>query len=143
MALGDSSLIWIQGISLESEGTSPSAVSDCLRTRRLYDPWNSAGKNTGVGSLSLFQGIFQTQGSNPGLHMQADSLPADPQRGPIILDWVACPFCNRSGFSDPGIKLGSPAMHLLRYQGSPNLLRPATKCRITLKSLHNFMVATC
>ena len=37
----------------------------------LCDPmdssWNSPGQNTGVGSLSLFQGIFPTQGSNPGL----------------------------------------------------------------------------
>ena len=30
-------------------------------------PWNSPGPNTGVGSLSLLQGIFPTQGSNPGL----------------------------------------------------------------------------
>ena len=31
-----------------------------------YSPWNSPGQNTGVGSLSLLQGIFPTQGSNPG-----------------------------------------------------------------------------
>ena len=30
-------------------------------------PWNSPGQNTGVGSLSLLQGIFLTQGLNPGL----------------------------------------------------------------------------
>ena len=30
-------------------------------------PWNSTGKNTGVGSHSLLQGIFLTQESNPGL----------------------------------------------------------------------------
>ena len=30
-------------------------------------PWNSPGMNTGVGSHSLLQGIFPTQGSNPGL----------------------------------------------------------------------------
>ena len=30
-------------------------------------PWNSAGKNTGVGSHSLLQGIILTQGPNPGL----------------------------------------------------------------------------
>ena len=30
-------------------------------------PWNSPGHNTGVGSFSLLQGIFPTQGSNPGL----------------------------------------------------------------------------
>ena len=33
----------------------------------LYSPWNSPGQNTGVGSPSLLQGIFPTQGSNPGL----------------------------------------------------------------------------
>ena len=33
----------------------------------LYSPWNSLGQNTGVGSLSLLQGIFPTQGSNPSL----------------------------------------------------------------------------
>ena len=30
-------------------------------------PWNSLGQNTGLGSLSLLQGIFSTQGSNTGL----------------------------------------------------------------------------
>ena len=38
-----------------------------LPPRGLYSPWNSPGQNTGVGSLSLLQGIFPTQGSNPGL----------------------------------------------------------------------------
>ena len=38
-----------------------------LQLHRLYRPWNSPGQNTGVGSLSLLQGIFPTQGSNPGL----------------------------------------------------------------------------
>ena len=33
----------------------------------LYSPWNSPGQNTGVGSLSLLQRIFPTQGTNPGL----------------------------------------------------------------------------
>jgi len=31
-----------------------------------------------VGSCSLLQGIFPTQGLNPGLALQADSLPAEP-----------------------------------------------------------------
>ena len=30
-------------------------------------PWNFLGQNTGVGSLSLLQGTFPTQGSNSGL----------------------------------------------------------------------------
>ena len=33
----------------------------------LLCPWNSPGKNTGVGSHSLLQRIFLTQGSNLGL----------------------------------------------------------------------------
>ena len=34
---------------------------------RLLCPWNSLGKNTGVGCQALLQGIFPTQGSNPCL----------------------------------------------------------------------------
>ena len=34
---------------------------------RFLCPWNSLGQNTGVGCHSLFQGIFLTQGLNPGL----------------------------------------------------------------------------
>ena len=33
----------------------------------LNSLWNSLGQNTRVGSLSRLQGIFPTQGSNPGL----------------------------------------------------------------------------
>jgi len=32
-----------------------------------YSPWNSPGQNTGVGNRFLLQGIFPTQGLNPGL----------------------------------------------------------------------------
>ena len=44
-----------------------SVVSDSLPTHGLYSPWNSPGQTTGVGSLSLLQGIFPSQGLNPGL----------------------------------------------------------------------------
>ena len=46
---------------------SCSVVSDSLRPHGLHSLWNSLGQNTGVGSLSLLQGIFSTQGLNPGL----------------------------------------------------------------------------
>ena len=46
---------------------SRSFVSDSLRPHGLHSPWNSSGQNTGVGNLSLFQGIFPTLGLNPGL----------------------------------------------------------------------------
>ena len=51
----------------ESESESRSVVSDSVWPRGLHAPWNSPGQNTGVGSLSLLQGIFPTQGLNPGL----------------------------------------------------------------------------
>ena len=56
----------------ESESVSLSIVSDSLWPHELYParllcPWNSPGKNTGVGSHSLLQGNFLTQGSNPCL----------------------------------------------------------------------------
>ena len=51
----------------ESESESHSVVSNSLRPQWLYNPWNSPGQNTGVGSLSLLQRIFPTQASNPAL----------------------------------------------------------------------------
>ena len=56
-------IIW----QYESESESYSVVSDSLRPHWLCSPWNSTVQDTGVGSLSLLQGIFPTQGSNPGL----------------------------------------------------------------------------
>ena len=38
-----------------------------LQPDRLFCPWNSPGKNTGVGSHALLQGIFPTQGLKLGL----------------------------------------------------------------------------
>ena len=51
----------------ESGSESHSLVSDSLQPHGLYSPWNSPGQNTGVGSLSLLQGIFPTQGSKQGV----------------------------------------------------------------------------
>ena len=44
-----------------------SVVSHSLWPHGLYSPWNSPGQNTRMGSHSLLQGIFLTQGCNPGL----------------------------------------------------------------------------
>ena len=46
---------------------SCSVVSNSLGPHGLHSPGNPPGQNTGVGSLFLLQGIFPTQGSNPGL----------------------------------------------------------------------------
>ena len=38
-----------------------------MDSARLLCPWDSPAQNTGAGSSSLLQGIFPTQGLNPGL----------------------------------------------------------------------------
>ena len=92
---------------VESKSESCSVVSDSLRPYGLYSPWNSLGQNTGVGSLSLLQGIFLTQGSNTGLPHCRHILYQLSHRGsPRILEWAAYPFSrgpsrprNRTGVS--------------------------------------------
>ena len=53
-----------------------------LQPARVFCPWDSPGKNTGVGYHALLQEIFPTQGSNPCLlhllHWQVGSLPLVP-----------------------------------------------------------------
>ena len=98
----------------------------------LLCPWNSQGKNTGLGSHSLLQWIFPIQGLNLGLlALQADSLSSELQgRSKVtqscltlcnptdytvhgilqatILEWVAVPFSR--GSSHPEIEPRSPAL---------------------------------
>ena len=53
-----------------------------FKVTRLLCLWDSEGKNTGVVCRVFFQGIFLTQGLNPGLlgllHWEAGSLPLVP-----------------------------------------------------------------
>ena len=55
-----------RGCVSSSESESHSVVSDSLRPHGL-SPLNYPGKNTAMGRLSLLQGMFPNQGSNPGL----------------------------------------------------------------------------
>ena len=60
------------------------------RRTGLHSPWNSPGQNTGVGRLSLLQGIFPTQGLSPGLLDCRQILYQLSHRGsPRILKWVS------------------------------------------------------
>ena len=69
---------------------SHSVVSNSLQLHGLHSPGNSSGQNTGVDSLSLLQGIFPTQGSNPGLPNCRQILYQLSHKGrPRILEWVA------------------------------------------------------
>ena len=63
---------------------------------RLLCPWDSPGKNTGVGCCALFQGNFLTQRSNLLLlhlpHGQIGSLPLAPPGNPVPnLMWLQNP----------------------------------------------------
>ena len=60
---------------------------------------NSSGKNTGVGCHALLQGIFPTQGLNPGLlHCRQILYTLSHQGSPRILEWVAYPFSSGSSW---------------------------------------------
>jgi len=72
---------------------SRSVVSNSLQLHGLYSPWNSLGQNTGVGSLSLLQGIFSIQGFHPGLpHWRWVLYQLSHKGSPRRLEWVAYPF---------------------------------------------------
>ena len=82
-----------------SESESRSVVSDSLRPQGLYSPWDSPSQNTGVGSLSLLQGIFPTQGSNTGhLHCRQILYQLSHKGSPGILEWVAYPSSSGSSW---------------------------------------------
>ena len=83
---------------------SCSVVSDSLwphglQPARLLSLWDSPGKNTGVGCHSHLQGIFPTQGSNPGLpHCRQILYQLSHQGSPRILEWVAYTFSKGSSW---------------------------------------------
>ena len=75
------------------------SLSRCLTVCDLMhcSPQNSPGQNTGVGSLSLLQGIFPTQESNQGLlHCRQILYQLSHKGSPRILERVAYPFSSRS-----------------------------------------------
>ena len=109
-----------------SERESRSVMSDSLRPPGLYSPWNSPGQNTGVGSLSLLQGIFPTQGSNLGLprlpHCRRFLYQLSHQGSPRTQEWVALCllqqiFLNQE--SNQGLLHCRQILYQLSHQGSP------------------------
>ena len=88
---------WANTFLLLKWSESHSVLSDSLWHHGLYSPWNSPGQNTGVGSLSLLQGIFPTQGSSPGLpHCRQIIYQLSHKGSQRILEWVAYPFSSGS-----------------------------------------------
>ena len=115
------------------ESESCSVISDSSRSHGLYSSWNSPGQNTGVGSLSLLQEIFPTQGLNAGLPHCRQILYQLSHRGcPRILEWVAYPFS--VGSSQPRNQIGVSCIAggfftQLSYQESPKTKEKRKKYR--------------
>ena len=88
-------------------------------------PWTvySPGQNTGVGSLSLLQGIFPTQGLNPGLpHCRGILYQLSHKGSSTILEWVAYSFSNGSSRPRTQTRVSCIAAGFFtNYQGSPYL----------------------
>ena len=100
----------------ESHVLSYSVVSNSMRLHglqptRLLCLWDSPGKNTGVGSHSLLQAIFPTQGSNPSLLHSRQMLYHLSHQGSQIVSSVQfssvaqlCPtLCDPMNCSTPGL----------------------------------------
>ena len=84
-------------------------MSNSLWPHGLYSPWHCPGQNTGVGSLTLLQGILPTQGLNPGLpHCRLILYQLSHKGSPRILKPIPSP----AGVPDPGIESGSPELQV-------------------------------
>ena len=92
---------WILTITMQvlKWSESHSVMCDSLWPQGLYSPRNSPGQNIGVGSLSLLQEIFPTQGSNPGLPHRKQILYQLSHKGSLrILEWITYPFSSGSSW---------------------------------------------
>ena len=94
-----------------------------LRPHGWYSPWNSPGQNTGMGSLSLLQWMFPTQGSNPGLlHCRRILYQLSHQGRPL----------QRRGWC-----------YLLAIHGKARMSLGNISEEASLKSLHNKWFSSC
>ena len=102
---------------------------------RLLCPWNSPGKNTGVGCHALLQGIFLIQGSNPRLlcrlHRYVGSLPLSPPaklcRSLLVIDSY---FIYRSVYmSIPVFQFITPTHPLVGFPGGSVVKNPMANAR--------------
>ena len=104
----------------ESESKSHSVLSYSVRPHGPQSPWASPGQNTGVGRLSLLQGIFPTQGWNSGLlhcrwilyHLSHQGSPVSGSHS--ILSDSLRPHVLYSPWNSPGQNTGVGRLSLLQ-----------------------------
>ena len=70
---------------------SDSSQPHGLQPTRLLCPWDFPGDSTGMGCHCLLQGIFPTQGSNPGLPYWGQMLYSLSHQGSLSIP--SCIFC--------------------------------------------------
>ena len=123
------------GRTLESETGSCSVVSNSLQPNGLDSPWNSPGQNNGVGSHSLLQGIFPTQGSNLGLlhcwqilyHLSYEGSPGSQYSWVLMRAlFLACKWAN--GFNHVFMLWGDRSLSSSPYKATNPIKKP---CFIT------------
>ena len=82
-------------------------------------------QNTGVGSLSLLQGIFPTQGLNPGLpHCRQILYQLSHKRSPRIWEWGSLSLLQGifpTQKLNQGLLYCRQILYQLSCQGSPNM----------------------
>ena len=93
--------------------------------------WKWVARILEVGSCSLLQGIFPTQGSNPGLtHHRQTLYHVSYQGSPRILEWVAYPFSRGSSRPRNWTRVSCIAggfFSQLNYQGSSGTKKDLSK----------------
>ena len=119
---------------------SHSVVSNSLWPHGLYSSWNSPGQNTAVGSRSLLQGNFPTQGLNPGLPHCGRILYQLGHHGSPLGPWACAISTSRAG--PHSVCWGHKEAPLWPFPSSH--LRLSCQClplknmvRTTVKSLRN------
>ena len=114
--------------------SSHSVVSDSLQPHGLWParflcPWDSPGKNTGVSGHFLLQGIFPTQGLNPGLpHCRQIlyHLSHQTTRASLMVQWLRF-HLPAPGISGWGARVWVPS--LVRELGSHSTSGPRNQNR--------------
>ena len=109
--------------SVTDESESHSVMSDSLWPCRLYSPWNSPGQNTGMGSLSILQGMSPTQRSNPALLPCRWILYQLSHKGSLRIMGVGrlslLQGISATQESNKGLLTCRQILYQLSYQGSP------------------------
>ena len=109
-----------------------------IAASRLLCPWNSLGKNAGVGCHFLLQGLFPTQGSNPCLlHWQVNSLPLSHRGSPCVLSHT-CIYAHSCVLFVYSLCVSLSYRQCLRYTDGFESLTTDFPSRLFGYNFHNF-----